>query len=114
MNFAVPGSATAPGPGSSPDGSTMPLYDGGMQNTITCVAGCAADRHDEGPFRERLQNSPIPDVRRVFACSVTTPRTMGGPGRRRGPSRVSCDHRKGPPIAYSADWMSSVPRVRPP
>jgi len=30
-----------------------------------------ADRHDEGAFREGLQNSPIPDVRRVFACSVT-------------------------------------------
>ena len=34
-------------------------------------AGMTIDRHDEGPFREGLQNSPIPDVRRVFACSVT-------------------------------------------
>jgi hypothetical protein len=40
---------------------------------FSCAAGDAhgswADRHDEGPFREGLQNSPIPDVRRVFACS---------------------------------------------
>ena len=38
MNFDVPGSETAPGPGISPDGSTIVLYDGGMQKTLTSVA----------------------------------------------------------------------------
>src|SRR5437867_6358896 len=39
MNFDVPGNETAPGPGISPDGSTIVLYDGGMQKTLTSVAG---------------------------------------------------------------------------
>jgi hypothetical protein len=34
-------------------------------------------------FREGLENAPFPDVRRMFARSVTTLRTMGGPGVRR-------------------------------
>src|SRR5262249_13705283 len=38
----------------------------------------------KGLFREGLQNAPILDVRRIFARSVTTLRTMGGPGWPRG------------------------------
>src|SRR6185295_1216568 len=40
MNCAVPGRDTAPGPGSSPLGSTIGSYDGGTQNTLTSVAVC--------------------------------------------------------------------------
>ena len=36
----VPGSDTAPGPGSSPLGSTIGSYDGGMQKELTSVAVC--------------------------------------------------------------------------
>ena len=42
MSRALPGKETAPGPGSSPVGSTMPLYDGGTQKTLTSVAACGS------------------------------------------------------------------------
>ena len=55
--------------------------------TWNCVTGCSRVSEGQigamkGLFREGLQNAPISDMdmRRVFTCSVTTQRTIGGPG----------------------------------
>src|SRR5262249_20507878 len=61
---------------------------------VKMVPGQIADM--KGLSREGLQNPPFPDVRRVFALSATTQRTIGRPGWPQGGVRWDRGRRRPP------------------